>query len=90
MLRRAAVSGAAVLAVLVWAGTARAAIRASPEHLTAGQIERFWTPRRMAAARPLEMTVGPAGHARVRLGRRPLVATASYSLVPTPETPPYA
>jgi hypothetical protein len=44
----------------------------------------------LAAARPLEMTVGRAGHADVHLGRRPLVATASYSLVSTPEAPPYS
>jgi hypothetical protein len=44
----------------------------------------------MAAARPLEMTVGRAGLADLHLGRRPLAATAGYSLVATPETPPYA
>ena len=44
----------------------------------------------MAAARPLEMTVGPEGRADVHLGRKPLAATASYSLVATPETVPYA
>jgi hypothetical protein len=81
MLRRAAASGAAVLALLVFAGAA---------HASARQVERFWTPARMAAARPLEMTVGRSGHADVHLGRRPPVATASYSLVPTPETPPFA
>src|ERR1700710_2167120 len=81
MLRRAAASGAAVLALLVFAGAAPGSAR---------QIERFWTPARMAAARPLEMTVGRSGHSDVHLGRRPLVATASYSLVPTPETPPSA
>jgi hypothetical protein len=81
MLRRAAASGAAVLALLVFAAAA---------HGSARQIERFWTPARMAAARPLEMTVGRGGHGDVHLGRRPLVATASYSLVPTPETPPFA
>jgi hypothetical protein len=81
MLRRAAASGAAVLALLVFAAAA---------HGSARQIERFWTPARMAAARPLEMTVGRAGYPDVHLGRRPLVATASYSLVPTPETPPFA
>jgi hypothetical protein len=82
MLRRAAVAGAALVALLL----APAAAGAS----TARQIERFWTPARMAAARPLEMTVGRAGRADVHLGRRPVVATASYSLVPTPETPPYS
>jgi hypothetical protein len=81
MLRRAAASGVAVLALLVFAAAA---------HGSALQIERFWTPARMATARPLEMTVGHSGRADVHLGRRPLLATASYSLVPTPETPPFA
>jgi hypothetical protein len=86
MLRRAAAFGAAVLALLVLAVAAQASSGAA----TARQVERFWTPARIAAARPLEMTVGPAGHADVHLGRRPLVAGASYSLVPTPEAPPYS
>jgi hypothetical protein len=86
MSRRAAAFGAALVALLVFAAAAQAA----PGQRGARGVERFWTPARMAAARPLEMTVGPAGHADVRLGRRPVVASASYSLVPTPETPPYA
>ena len=53
---------------------------------TPRQVERFWTPRRMAAARPLEMTVGRDGQRRrpprPAAGRR---ATASYSVVETPE-----
>jgi hypothetical protein len=53
-------------------------------------IERFWTPRRMADARPLEMTVDRAGRADVHLGLRRPVAQASYSVVETPEVPPYA
>src|SRR6201996_4562753 len=74
---------ASLLALLVLAPAAAA-------QPTARQVERFWTPQRMAAARPLEMTVGRSGHADVHLGRHPLLATASYSLVPTPETPPFA
>jgi hypothetical protein len=81
MLRRVAAFGAAVLALLAFAAAANA---------TARQVERFWTPARMAAARPLEMTVGPAGRADVHFGRRPLLATAGYSLVATPEAPPYS
>jgi hypothetical protein len=59
-------------------------------HPTPRQVERFWTPRRMANARPLEMTVGRDGRADVHRGPRPAAARASYSLVDTPETPPYA
>jgi len=88
MLRRTAVSAVALLALLVFAAVARAgSVAAQP---SARQVERFWTPRRMAAARPLELAVGRDGRGAVRLGRRPVLASASYSLVPTPETPPYA
>lgn len=85
MLRRAA--AAVVIALLILTSGAQAA---APRHLSARQIERFWTPRRMAAARPLEMTVRRDGRPEVHLGRRPLAATASSSVVPTPEIPPYA
>ena len=44
----------------------------------------------MAAARPLEMSVGRRGHADVHLGPLPRAARASYSVVETPEVPPYA
>jgi hypothetical protein len=74
---------AASLLFLVFAATASA--RPTPR-----QIERFRTPARMAAARPLEMSVGRDGRADVRLGPRPRAVSASYSPVATPEVPPYA
>jgi hypothetical protein len=93
----AVVTGSAILALLMLgAGSATGAsqtggaVRHLPRHPSARQVEGFWTPRRMAAARPLEMTVGPDGHADVHLGPRRLTARASYSLVETPELPPYA
>lgn len=76
------VAGLTLLALLA-TGTAYA--RPTPR-----QVERFWTPRRMAAARPLELTVGRDGRADVHLGPRPRAATASYSVVESPEVPPYA
>jgi V8-like Glu-specific endopeptidase len=76
------VAGIALLALLL-TGTAYA-------HPTPRQVERFWTPRRMAAARPLELTVGRDGRDAVHLGPRPPAATASYSVVESPEVPPYA
>ncbi len=57
---------------------------------TPRQVERFWTPRRMAAARPLELSVDRDGRGHVHPGPRPATAHASYSLVETPEAPPYA
>ena len=44
----------------------------------------------MAAARPLEMTLGRDGGTDVHLGSRRAAARASYSIVATPEAPPYA
>ena len=73
----------ALLALALFAGTAHAVP-------TPHQVERFWTPARMAAARPLELTVGRDGHADVHLGPRRRAATASYSTVESPEIPPYA
>jgi hypothetical protein len=75
------------------AGLALLALFAAPiagAHPSPGQVERFWTPRRMAAARPLELTVGRDGRADVHLGPRPPAATASYSVVESPEAPPDA
>ncbi len=71
-----------MVGLLVFASVAQAT--------TARRIERFWTPARMAAARPLEMSVGRGGRADVHLGQRQDAASASYSLVPTPEVPPYS
>ncbi|MFT3863014.1 MAG: hypothetical protein QM729_01995 [Solirubrobacterales bacterium] len=90
---RTVIAGSAILALLILgSGTAaaRGAAAQTTRSASARQVERFWTPRRMAAARPLEMTVGRDGRADVHLGRRPATARASYSLVETPETPPYA
>ncbi len=81
MFGRAFVVALAVLGLL--AGTASAA--PGPR-----QIERFWTPARMAAARPLELRVGADGSADVRLGPRARPASASYTTVEAPEDPPYA
>ncbi len=79
---------ALLLAVAAPAAAAPGAHRTA--HPTARQVERFWTPRRMAAARPLELTVGADGRGHVRRGPRAPAGTAAYSVVPTPEVPPYA
>ncbi len=90
--RRGVAAFALGIAALVLAALlpAPGAVAATASHPSPGQIERFWTPRRMAAARPLEMTVGRGGRADVHLGSRRAVARASYSLVATPEKAPYA
>lgn len=91
-----ALVGVAILALFIvgaCAGTAAGATTANPllpRHPTPRQVERFWSPRRMAAARPLEMRVGHDGRARLRLGPSPATAQTGYSVVETPEVPPYA
>jgi hypothetical protein len=84
-------AGARLLASFVLLATTFA-LAASPALAspTPRQVERFWTPRRMAAARPLEMTVGGDGRADVHLGPSRIAARGSYSLVESPEVPPYA
>jgi hypothetical protein len=83
---------AGLVGVLLSLGSGAAAGASQPAlaaHPTPRQVERFWTARRMAAARPLAMTVGRDGRANVHLGpSRP--ARASLSIVATPEAPPYA
>jgi hypothetical protein len=82
---------AGLVAAFLSLGVGSSASAAGPvPHPTPHQVEVFWTPGRMAAARPLEMTVGRDGGADVHLGPGRPVARASYSLVATPEAPPYA
>ena len=87
MFRRLAVALVA-LCVAIPIGSAGASPPVA--HPTPRQVEHFWTPRRMAAARPLELTVVRDGRGRVHLGPRFRAAHASYSAVETPEVPPYA
>jgi hypothetical protein len=88
---RRSVAAALALALLaVFAVAARPAAAAWPSPPTPRQVEEFWTPQRMAAARPLEMTVDRGGRPDVHLGPRREAARASYSVVESPETPPYA
>ncbi|MBS1883102.1 MAG: hypothetical protein JSS97_09120 [Actinobacteria bacterium] len=80
---------ASLLIAAVLALGPAAASAAWPAAPTPRQVERFWTPQRMAAARPLELAVGRGGRGAVHLGPRP-AAEAGYTVVETPETPPYA
>jgi hypothetical protein len=65
------------------------AIRAQRE---VARVERYWTPARMRSARPLELAVDGSGAAHLRLGSADQTAgaTASFSPVPTPDTPPFS
>jgi len=61
---------------------------------SAAQAERvleYWTPQRMAEARPLDLVVDGSGAARVRAGAAaPGPASASFTRVATPDVAPYS
>jgi hypothetical protein len=52
---------------------------------------RYWTPQRMASARPLDLVIDRRGETSLRLGpaARP-TAAASFAGVPEPAVPPYS
>jgi hypothetical protein len=85
--RRAVASLVGPLAFLALFAPSSATASPPAGRPTPRQIERFWTPARMAAARPLELTVRRDGRADVHLGPR---SAAGDSVVETPEAPPYA
>lgn len=60
---------------------------ASSAPAEAARVLRYWTPARMASARPLDLVLGGRGRAELRLGRR-APAAASFLPVKTPEVPP--
>lgn len=90
----------ALLAILALASTAGAAARThapvapspTPDdaRAAAARVRRYWTPARMASARPLDLVVDGSGRASIRAGHRSPAASASFLPVPTPETPPYS
>ena len=51
---------------------------------------RYWTPARMASARPLDLVLDRHGEPGLRLGRPAPSAGASFLTIGTPEAPPYA
>jgi hypothetical protein len=56
----------------------------------AARVLRYWTPARMASARPLDLVADRKGDTRLRLGHPSPAATASFLTVPAPEEPPYS
>jgi hypothetical protein len=63
---------------------------ASSEAAEAARVLRYWTPERMASARPLDLVLDGSGDARLRLGRPAPAASASFLAVSTPEVPPFS
>jgi hypothetical protein len=57
----------------------------------AARVARYWTPARMRAARPLDLTVGRDGNSRIRAGSAAEPgASASFLGISTPEVPPFS
>ncbi len=87
---------AALLAFPLAAGAsfrthAPATATAGVSQVRAAQVLRYWTPRRMREARPLDLVVDASGAARLRVGTpTPAGAGASFVRVATPEVPPYS
>jgi hypothetical protein len=63
---------------------------AAAERAEAARTIRYWTPQRMASARPLELALDADGEPRVRFARPAPLASASFLTIPTPEVPPYS
>jgi hypothetical protein len=55
----------------------------------AARVRRYWTPARMASARPLDLVADRDGGTSLKAGR-PSPAAASFLAVPEPEEPPYS
>lgn len=63
---------------------------ASAAQAEAARVLRYWTPARMASARPLDLVAGRGGGTSLRPGRPSPTAAASFLTVGTPEEPPYS
>ena len=74
------------------ASPAASALSSRSEAAAIVRVERFWTPQRMAAARPLEYVSDRSGDRRLRLGPAEAAAgaSASYAPVKTPHQPPFS
>ncbi len=76
-----------VVALLALPAAASAGVSAAQ----AERVAAYWTPQRMAAARPLDLVVDGDGSTRLRAGApEPAGATASFKRVTTPDVPPYS
>ncbi len=69
---------------------AGAVASASSEAAAVRRVIRYWTPERMASARPLDLVARRDGTKRIHPGRLPSAAAASFLAVPTPEEAPYS
>jgi V8-like Glu-specific endopeptidase len=71
--------------------SAEATAEAGVSAAAAARVASYWTPQRMAAARPLDLVRERSGETRLRLGAPERTgAQASFVRVSTPELPPYS
>lgn len=64
---------------------------ASQVHAEAARVARYWTPKRMRSARPLDFVVAASGKGRLRIGAAAEPeAGASFLAISTPDVPPYS
>jgi hypothetical protein len=83
--------GAALAGQRAHAGAGEASASVSAERAQAARVARYWTPRRMREARPLDLVVDGEGASRLRVGAPAgSGASASFLAVPTPDVPPYS
>lgn len=66
----------------------RAIAGASAKRSEAARIRRYWTPQRMASARPLALVLDRGNTPRLRFGTPAPAASASFLAVKSPEDPP--
>lgn len=66
------------------------AAAASNGRSEAERVRHYWTPARMASARPLDLVLDPDGKPHLRFGRPSPTAGASFLTVTTPQAPPYS
>jgi hypothetical protein len=70
---------------------AGAGASASQARAQAERVLRYWTPERMASARPLDLAVDGSGDAELLVGAPDVAeAAASFIRVATPEVPPFS
>jgi hypothetical protein len=66
-------------------------VSASQVRAQAERVLRYWTPGRMASARPLDLVVDGSGNTELRVGAPEVAeAAASFVRVATPDVPPYS
>jgi V8-like Glu-specific endopeptidase len=83
---------AALVVIAASLAAAIPAAAASSEAAAIARVERYWTPQRMAAAKPLEYVSDGSGRPFLRPGAAEAAggASASYAPVKTPEEPPFS